>query len=191
MKFLLVPLLIIGMFVSFAVVLLVWVFYINDLKSLEDAKALISPQANFTELSEELLMREDKLDSLFRQVEGYRVLYDERFRILAEWEDSLNAARVDLVNETNSLKTIKGEKKVEQDSAVQKLRAENIANLVKYYSAMKPARAAEILNVDNGLSDDLVAEIINRLAPVKAGKIMSFMEPEDAARITKTIQDIQ
>ena len=191
MKFLLVPLLIIGMFVSFAVVLLVWVFYINDLKSLEDAKALISPQANSTELSEELLMREDKLDSLFRQVEGYRVLYDERFRILAEWEDSLNAARVDLVNETNSLKTIKGEKKVEQDSAVQKLRAENIANLVKYYSAMKPARAAEILNVDNGLSDDLVAEIVNRLAPVKAGKIMSFMEPEDAARITKTIQDIQ
>ena len=191
MKFLLVSLLIIGMFVSFAVVLLVWVFYINDLKSLEDAKALISPQANSTELSEELLMREDKLDSLFRQVEGYRVLYDERFRILAEWEDSLNAARVDLVNETNSLKTIKGEKKVEQDSAVQKLRAENIANLVKYYSAMKPARAAEILNVDNGLSDDLVAEIINRLAPVKAGKIMSFMEPEDAARITKTIQDIQ
>ena len=187
----LVALLIIGMFVSFAVVLLVWVFYINDLKSVEDAKALISPQATSAELSEELLMREDKLDSLFRQVEGYRVLYDERFRILAEQEDSLNAARVNIINETESLETIKGEKESKQDSAVRKLRAENIANLVKYYSAMKPARAAEILTVDNALGDDLAAEIINSLAPVKAGKILGFMEPEDAARITKIIQDIQ
>ena len=191
MKFLLVPLFIIGMFVSFAAALLAWLFYNGTFENLDDVKALISPQTNSTQLSEELLMREDKLDSLFRQAEGYRVMYDERFRILAEQEDSLNAKRVELQSKTDSLNAVIGVKKAEQDSAVQELRAENLANLAKYYSAMKPAKAAEILQENEAMSEDMVAGIITRLAPAKAGKILGFMDPGYAARITKIIQDVQ
>ena len=191
MKFLLVPLLIIGMFLSFALTLLGISFFKGDVKNLDDLKALISPKVNSTQLSEELLMKEDKLDSLFRRVEGYRVLYDERLRILAEKEDSLNVERGKVKSKRDSLNEAMGTKKVEQDSAFQKLRDENLANLAKYYGAMKPAKAAEILKEDGELSDEMVAGIISRLAPAKAGKIIGSMEPKYAGRITKVMQNLQ
>ena len=81
MKFLLVPLLIIGMLISFAAALLAILFINGSFDNIDELKALISPKVDSAQLSEELLMREDKLDSLFRQVEGYRVFYDERLKI--------------------------------------------------------------------------------------------------------------
>ena len=191
MKFLLVPLLIIGMFISFAAALLAILFINGSFDNIDELKALISPKVDSAQLSEELLMREDKLDSLFRQVEGYRVFYDERLKILREKEDSLNVERTRVLFKADSLQKRMGAKAAGEDSAIQELRDENLANLAKYYGAMKPAKAAEILKDDGELSEEMGAGIISRLAPAKAGKIMTSMDPAYAGRITKIMQNLQ
>jgi hypothetical protein len=86
-KFLLVPLLIVGMFVSFGAALLAMLFWDGTFKSLEDLKEFFMGQVDSTQLSEDLLLREDKLDDLFGLAESYKELYDERFKMLAELED--------------------------------------------------------------------------------------------------------
>ena len=74
--------------------------------------------------------------------------------------------------------------KTQADSA----RAVAVENLAKYYSAMKPAVAAEALQADE-LNESEVASILAKLTPAKAGKIMGFMDPNMVASITKMIMD--
>ena len=190
MKFLLVPLLIVGMFVSFTAALLAMLFWDGTVKNLGELKELIMGEMDSTRLPEEFHLKEDKLDTLYRQITGYQRLYEEELRKVSERADSLMIEGTKLGIREDSLIAVGMQLGITQDSVLQQRREENMANSAKYYNAMKPALAAEILQQDGELSDTLVAGIINRLPAAKAGKIMGFMTPEFAARITKIMQGL-
>ena len=101
------------------------------------------------------------------------------------------AGRAKLISKVDSMSAVRGAEKAQQDTALRELRAENMAKIATYYNTIKPAKAAEILQQNAELSENDVADIINRLTPAKAGKIMGFMDPEYAARITKIIQNLK
>ena len=76
MKFLLVPLLIVGMFTSFAAALLAMLFWIGAVDSIEDVRDLLLRATDTNQLPADFILREDKLDSLYRQAEAYQARYE-------------------------------------------------------------------------------------------------------------------
>ena len=190
MKFLLVPLLIVGMFVSFTAALLAMLFWDGTVKNLGELKELVMGEMDATRLPDDYLLKEDKLDTLYRQVTGYQRLYEEELRKVAERADSLIIEETKLGVREDSLIAVGMKLGITQDSVLQQRREENFADLAKFFNAMKPAAAAEILQQEGAGGDTAVAEIINRLPATKAGKIMGFMTPEFAARITKIMQGL-
>jgi flagellar motility protein MotE (MotC chaperone) len=188
MKFILVPLLIVGMFISFGAALLAMLFWDGSVNSIEGVKNLLLKTTDSTQLSDDFILTEDKLDGLHRQAEDYHNRYEALRTTLAAREDSLaNEARQ---AEENTVGLIEREKKLGllEETQADSARAAAIENLAKYYSAVKPAVAAEALQADE-LNEAEVASILSKLTPAKAGKIMGFMDPGMVARITKTIMD--
>ena len=184
MKFLLVPLLIVGMFTSFAAALLAMLFWIGAVDSIEDVRDLLLRATDTNQLPADFILREDKLDSLYRQAEAYQARYEELQKTLASREDSLltEAQRVAVMRD--SLIDREAAVGLLEKSKADSLHAANVEGLTKYYDAMKPALAAETLQ-DDELAQTDVALILSRLPPAKAGKIMGFMDPAFAAQITK------
>ncbi|MDA0336140.1 MAG: hypothetical protein O2782_13320 [bacterium] len=62
--------------------------------------------------------------------------------------------------------------------------------LATFYNKLKPQPAAEILQ-EGTLSDTTVAMLMLRLQPQHMGKIMSSMNADFAAGITKIIQELR
>ena len=188
MKFLLVPLLIIGMFTSFAAALLAVLFGIGTVDSIEDVRDLLLMTTDASQLPGDFILREDKLDSLYRQAEAYQARYEELHKELASREDSLSNEALHAAAIRDSLIFREAEVGLLEKSKADSMRAANIEGLTKYYNAMKPALAAETLQ-DDELDEADVALILSTLPAAKAGKIMGFMEPAYAARITKLMME--
>ena len=188
MKFLLVPLLIVGMFISFAAAMLAMLFWDGSVDNIESLKDLLMGVTDATQLSEEFILKEDRLDSLFSQAEGYQQRYEELMLSLAAREDSLREVDAKITTKGNQLIAREANVGLLEKTKADSVREENLANLAKYYNAMKPVLASETLQEEE-LSDDDVARIIGKLPPAKAGKILGFMDPDVAARITKIMME--
>ena len=67
---------------------------------------------------------------------------------------------------------------------------ERMEGLAKFYEKIKAQRAAEILQESSVLNDTSVATLMKMLKPQQMGKIMGFMEPTFAAKITKIMQSV-
>ena len=75
MKFLLVPLLIIGMFVSFTAALMAMLFFTETVKSPEELAKIVLGEYDRTRLSDDFQDPEDKLERLTAMAEQYLALY--------------------------------------------------------------------------------------------------------------------
>lgn len=190
MKFLLVPLLIIGMFVSFTAALLAMLFFTETVKSPEELTKIITGQTDSTQLSEEFVDPEDKLGQLAAMVEDYRALYQARLDTVQARKDSLDMVQVALKAREDSLEAEKARLgQIASDTRARNRQA-RIDELVTFYNKLKPQPAADILQ-EGTLGDTTVAMLMARLQPQQMAKIMANMNPDVAARITQVIQELQ
>ena len=189
MKFVMMPLLIIGMFISFIAAVVAMLFFT---KKVERPQQLIElwQSVDSTRLKEEFRPKGFSIDSVLQLGTEYNTLYEDRLQELQEKEDSLAAVQVKLVAKADSLANEEAVLRDMADSTLKRKREENIEDLVKLMNALKPSPAAEILQSDEGLSDTMRALILKKLDPTKAAKIMGEMNTENAAHLTKIIQDL-
>jgi flagellar motility protein MotE (MotC chaperone) len=64
-------------------------------------------------------------------------------------------------------------------------RAQEISRLSKKYEKMKPASAAGVIEVLMKSDEDLAVDIIKAIKASKAGKILSSLKPDAAARLSE------
>ena len=189
MKFLLVPLLIVGMFVSFSAALLAMLFFTETVKSPQELTKIIMGQLDSTRLSDDFVDPEDKLGRLTAIVEGYRDLYEARLDSVNSRLDSLNQVDVILGAREDS---IEAERTRLGDMAAgtrSQNREKRLDELSTFYNKIKPQPAAEILQTGT-LDDTTVAMLMGRLQPQHMGKIMASMQADYAAKITKIMQEL-
>ena len=189
MKFLLVPLLIIGMFVSFTAALLAMLFFTETVKSPAELAEMVLGEYDSTRLPDEFHDPEDKLGKLTALAEEYRALYLARVDTVNARSDSLLAVEAGLVAREDSLEA----EGARLGAVAATTRSANLAKrldeLATFYDKIKPQPAAEILQ-EGTLSDTTVAMLMQRLQPQHMGKIMSNMNADFAAGITKIIQEL-
>ena len=189
MKYLLIPLLIIGMFVSFTAALLAMLFFTETVKSPQELQQIILGEVDSTRLSDEFIDPEDKLGQLFALAEDYRTLYEserDRNEVIL---DSLARAEAQQVARRDSLDLIQVQLGAQQDSERLRALTEGVESLATFYNKMKPVPAAEILQ-EGTLGDTTVAMVMRKLAPQHMAKVMSNMNADFAARVSKLIQEL-
>lgn len=120
-----------------------------------------SPQDTRTQL-ESLRQREDALRIRQRELEGLEKRIDEKIRRLNELEASVKS----------------------EISAYRQLSDERIKHLVKIYSSMKPNAAANLMNQ---IDVDVAVEVFLNMKGEIAGGILSYMDAQKAAAITKKL----
>lgn len=190
MKFLLVPLLIVGMFVSFTAALLAMLFFTETVKSPEELEKIVRGQFDSTRLSEEFIDPEDKLGRLTATVEEYRVLYQTRLDSVSAKEDSLKLVAAALVTREQAVTAERDRLEGVSDSARSRNRESKLDELATFYNKLKPQPAAEILQ-EGTVDDTTVAMLMRKLQPQQMAKIMASMNADFAARITKIMQDLK
>lgn len=190
MKFLLVPLLIIGMFVSFTAAMLAMLFFTETVKSPEELERMLSGDTDPSRLDQSFVDEEDKLGRLTSMVEGYRSEYEAKKDSLQEQLDSLAVAQTSLAARESKLEAEKVEMGLAADTVMQQRREERIAELATFYNKLKPAPAAEILQTGT-LDDTTVGLLMRQLQAQHMAKIMAAMDPEFAARITNLMKELE
>ena len=189
MKFLLVPLLIVGMFVSFTAALMAMLFFTETVESPEELAKIVLGEYDSTRLSDEFVDPEDKLGHLTAIAEEYQALYEAGFDSVNALRDSLEAIEVDLIarEEVVEAENLRLGSLAAGERATN--RAARLDKLATFYNKIKPDPAAEILQ-EGTLDDTTVAMLLQRLQPQHMGKIMASMNADFAAGITKIMQEL-
>ncbi len=190
MKFLLVPLLIVGMFFSFSTALVAMLFFTNTVETPQQLISLVMGGQDSTEIFDEFRLKEDKLSELFALADTYKTRYEAQAMQSQVLIDSLAAERNRLQNLEDSLTAESERLKVLDSEQAQAQRSRSLDELAKFYAKIKPVNAAEILQQDSELSDTTVAELMRKLPAGQMGKIMQSMAPARAAKITKLMQEL-
>ena len=190
MKFLLVPLLIIGMFVSFTAALIAMLFFTKTVQTPQDLVQLVLGGPDSTKVFDEFLLKEDRLDDLFQLAEEYKTRYEEQAKLNEAMQESLVIEQTKLQTKADSLSLRETELDLIADTVYQSRQEERLQDLAKYYAKIKPQQAAEILQQESELSDTLVARLMGKLPASQMAKIMNNMNPDFAARITKLMKDL-
>ena len=192
MKFILIPLLIVGMFVSFVVVLAAMLVFTKTVtvESWPQFVNLVMGNQDSTEIFDEFRLREDKLSELFALADTYKTRYEQQAKESQGLMDSLALERNRLQQLKDSLTTeAKRLNEIDSEQADAQ-RSQSLDELAKFYAKIKPANAAEILQQDTQLSDTTVAELLRKLPAQQMGKIMANMLPDRAAKITNLLQEL-
>ena len=185
MKFILVPLLIIGMFISFAAALWAMLFFTQTVKTSQEVIDLVLGNKDSTNVFEQFSQPEDRLAELAELTEDYKERYDAMTAQATAQVESLAKAATQL-----ELDEKRDESSSQPDSASLREREKRLKQLAKFYDKIKAQRAAEILQEDGQLSDTTVAELMMMLQPQQMAKIMGNMEAKFAARITKVMKEL-
>ena len=189
MKFLLVPLLIVGMFFSFTAALVAMLFWTKTVETPQQLVNLVMGGQDSTDIFDEFSLKDDELSELFALADTYKTRYEQQAKESQVLMDSMAAERSRLQKMQDSLTTeAKRLKEIDSEQA-NTLRSKSLAELAKFYAKIKPANAAEILN-QKALSDTTVAELMRKLPAQQMGKIMANMPAERAAKITKVMQEL-
>jgi flagellar motility protein MotE (MotC chaperone) len=189
-KFLLVPLLIIGMFVSFAAALVAMLFFTKTVESPQQLMGFLLGNKDSTDMFEEFHLKEDRLSELVVLTEEYKTRYEALSLKAEAKEESLAVASVKLQVTADSLDDEKQKMGLTADTLVQRQRKERLQELAKFYDKIKAQRAAEILQQETELADTTVATLMQMLQPQQMAKIMGFMNPDFAARVTKIMKEL-
>lgn len=190
MKFLLVPLLIIGMFVSFGAALVAMLFFTQTVQSPQELMDFLLGNKDSTDMFDEFHLKEDRLTELAALTEEYKTRYEALSQKAEAREESLAVASVKLQVTSDSLDVEKQKLGLTADTLVQRQRQERLQELAKFYDKIKAQRAAEILQQETELADTTVATLMQMLQPQQMAKIMGSMNPDFAARITKIMNEL-
>ncbi len=189
MKFLLVPLLIIGMFVSFTAALMAMLFFTETVKSPEELAKIVLGEYDRTRLSDDFQDPEDKLERLTVMAEQYLALYQAGSDSVNALLDSLEAVEVDLIAREDVVEAESARLGSLAAGARSTNRLARLEKLATFYNKIKPDPAAEILQ-EGTLSDTTVAMLLQLLQPQHMAKIMASMNANFAAGITKIMQEL-
>ena len=190
MKFLLVPLLIVGMFFSFTAALVAMLFWTKTVETPQQLVDLVMGGQDSTDIFDEFSLKDDELSELFALADTYKTRYEQQSKESQVLMDSLAAELTGLQAERERLaaESVRLESLDVQQANAQ--RSQSLDELAKFYAKIKPANAAEILQQEAQLSDTTVAELLRKLPAQQMGKIMANMLPERAAKITKLMQEL-
>ncbi len=190
MKFLLVPLLIIGMFFSFSAALVAMLFFTKTIETPQQLITLVMGGKDSTDRFDEFRLKEDRLSELEALGETYKTRYEQQSlqaeAMVGSLAAQLNAVQVE--TERLALEQQRLEGLNDQQALAQ--RAKSLDELATFYAKIKAGNAAEILQQSTELSDTTVAELMRKLPAQQMGKIMSSMAPDFAAKITKLMQEL-
>ena len=186
MKFILVPLLIVGMFASFAAALVAMLFFTKKVQTPEEIIGLVTGKRDSLAAFAELREREDRLEEMMALAEDYRTRYQAQSESTAAFQETLAVKRVELQAELDSVGQVRHVLGLEADSTLRARQEANLKELAKFYAKLKPADAAEILQQEV-LGDTTVARLMRKLPPDHMAKILGNMPPEFAARITEVM----
>ena len=189
MKFILVPLLIIGMFLSFALALVGMLFFTQTIKTHQELVDLVLGKDS-TNVFEEFSQPEDRLAKLAKLTEEYKERYEAMTAQATVQAESLAKAGMRLEQDKKDIEEKQKELDPQSNSALVGERENRLKQLAKFYDKIKAQRAAEILQEDGQLSDTTVAELMMMLQPQQMAKIMGNMQAEFAARITKVMKEL-
>lgn len=189
MKFLLVPLLIIGMFASFIAALLAMLFFTDTVKTLQELEKFVTAKGpDSTRVVEEFANRSDELDKLLETANQYNSSYEAEIKRTRELQDSLLNEQVQITAMGDSLKLKNQILGTQVDTVLKRRQEENLKNLTVLFNKIKPVNAADILQQMN--NDTTVARLMKQLLPAQMAKIMANMDPAFAARIAKLMQEL-
>ncbi|MFQ6112408.1 MAG: MotE family protein [Nitrospinota bacterium] len=120
---------------------------------------------------------------LLKALEEKRKALESRAREVEREEERLNALRRDISLRLKELREL--EERLEKLLAQGK-EAQNrqLTHLVKAYEAMRPEEAAPLINK---LDERLVVRIFSRMQNKKVGKILVYVDPPKAARISQAL----
>jgi flagellar motility protein MotE (MotC chaperone) len=190
MKFLLVPLLIIGMFFSFSAALVAMLFFTKTIETPQQLITLVMGGKDSTDRFDEFRLKEDRLSELEALGETYKMRYEQQ-SLQAEAMVGSLAAQLNTVQvETERLALEQQRLEGLNDQQARAQRAKSLDELATFYAKIKAGNAAEILQQSTELSDTTVAELMRKLPAQQMGKILSSMAPDFAAKITKLMQEL-
>ena len=190
MKFVLVPLLIIGMFASFIAALLAMLFFTGTVQTPEELQRLITaPPSDSTRVVEEFSSRSDELDQLLETASQYNSSYEAELKRTRELQDSLVTEQLKITTISDSLAAQNKILGTKVDSTLKLRQDENLKNLSVLFNKIKAVSAAEILQ-QGELKDTTVAQLLKQVLPAQVAKIMANMDPAFAARIAKLMQEL-
>lgn len=190
MKYLMAPLLIVGMFFSFGAALVAMLFFTKTVKTPEELVSFVLGNQDSTDIFEEFRLKEDRLAELAVLTEEYKTRYEEMNQQAAAREESLATMSAQLQMDREELLDREQKLGVQSDSSAQQEREASLRQLATFYDKIKAQRAAEILQQETELSDTTVATLMKMLQPQQMAKIMGSMDPDFAARITKIIREL-
>jgi flagellar motility protein MotE (MotC chaperone) len=188
-KFLLVPMLILGMFVSFGAAFVAMLFFTDTVHTMDELEQLIHGGPDSTQVFDEFRLSEDRLQALFDLANEYRTIQQEQAAAAAALRDSLTGERTRLQVLEDSLLREQQSLGLISDSTRKATQDANLTDVAKFYESLKAQAAAEILQQETELSDTTVAALMKKLSPRQMAKIMAYMSPDYAARITKIMKD--
>jgi len=188
-KFIIVPLMIIGMFASFALALIAMLFFTHTVNSYDELRELVEGGPDSTQVLDQFNVAEDRLQAIFDLANQYRKTEEQKARQAAMLHDSLAAERTRLQALEDSLLREQHRLGLISDSTSKAVKARNLADLARFYESIKAQAAAEILQQEAELSDTTVAGLMEKLTPRQMAKIMAKMDPDYAARITKLMKE--
>lgn len=191
MKFLLVPFMIIGMFVSFAAALIAMLFLTETVTTEEQLRALFLGAPDTLEVVEEFRRSEDRLQIMFELAEDYRALQEQTYQEAERLRDSLAAQRTQLKALEDSLLQEQQRLGMISESRRREVQEHNLEILATFYENLRAPRAAEILQQESQLSETAVAALMTKLSPRQMARIMGEMNPDFAARITRIMKEQQ
>ena len=140
MRFLLVPLMIVGMFLSFTAALVAMLFFTKAVETPQQLVALIMGDQDSTEMFDEFRLKEDKLSELFALADTYKTRYEQQAKESQVLMDSLALERNRLLQLKDSLTTeAKRLKEIDSEQADAQS-SRSLDELAKFY--------AKIINVN-------------------------------------------
>lgn len=167
----------------------------------------VSAQAS-TDGAQQLEMTEDELNISKDLIS--RIAREKR-KALKDAREELNRRKARLLRlEENVLRRYKAlrmlqeeltsahkRSKAEEDEAPQDsatsaerkaARAQEVRKLAKSFESMKPAAAAQVIEV---MEDELVVDVLRVVNPRKSGKILGALEPKTAARVSELMTNMR
>ena len=190
MKYILSVILIIGMFASFAAALIAMLFFTQTINTPDELRDFVFGRSDSVDVFADYKVKEDSFSELAAQMEQYRADYKKLTEQAEAHQESLAKKMILVEALDDSVQREKSKLGMGADTASMRENRERMQGLAKFYEKIKAKRAAEILQESAVLNDTSVATLMKMLKPQQMGKIMGYMEPTFAAKITKIMQSV-
>jgi len=178
------------MFASFAAALIAMLFFTQTINTPDELRDFVFGRSDSVDVFADYKVKEDSFSELAAQMEQYRADYKKLTEQAEAHQESLAKKMILVEALDDSVQREKSKLGMGADTASMRENRERMQGLAKFYEKIKAKRAAEILQESAVLNDTSVATLMKMLKPQQMGKIMGYMEPTFAAKITKIMQSV-